>query len=300
MSKLTNIVIATDLAAASRHATDRATGLARTHDAILTLVHVLSSSALDELRRWAGDETSAKAVEDDARKRLRALTADLRQRHDSRVTEQLMVGHPVVEVTRLAEQLDADLLVTGTRGTSFIRGVVVGSTAERIAKRARRPVLMVRQSVHEPYRRVLVPVDFSPWTLEAVRLAAGVAPGAELVLMHAIDVPFEGRMRMAGVPDSTVAQYRERLRIEATQQLQALVRQAGLASARIRLSTPTGGDPWMLIAEEEQEHDCDLVVIGRQGRHALDELLLGSTTRMVLAECSSDVLISVYREGATA
>ena len=69
MSKLTNIVIATDLAAASRHATDRATGLARTHDAILTLVHVLSSSALDELRRWAGDETSAKAVEDDARKR---------------------------------------------------------------------------------------------------------------------------------------------------------------------------------------------------------------------------------------
>ena len=48
----------------------------------------------------------------------------------------------------------------------------------------------------------------------------------------------------------------------------------------------------MLIVQEEQEQDCDLVVIGRQGRHALDEFLLGSTTRMVVADGAADVLIS--------
>jgi nucleotide-binding universal stress UspA family protein len=51
----------------------------------------------------------------------------------------------------------------------------------------------------------------------------------------------------------------------------------------------------MLIVQEEQEHDCDLVVIGKQGRHALGELLLGSTARMVMAECTSDVLLSCSR-----
>ena len=294
MTQLANIVVATDLSVASRHATDRAACLAQANDASLTLVHALATSGLDELRRWAGDGTHAQAIEDDARRRLAALAAGLRQKHGDRIAEQLVPGHPVAQVTRLAEALDADLLVTGTRGSGFVRGVVIGSTAERIAKRARRPVLMVRQSVHEPYRRLLVPVDFSPWSLRAVQLAGRVSPAAEMVLMHAVEIPFEGRMRLAGVPDSSIAQYRERARLDAVQQLQSLAAQAGLAPGRSRWSTPTGSDAWILIAEAEQEHDCDLVVIGRQGRHALDELLLGSTTRMVLAECSADVLVSIH------
>jgi nucleotide-binding universal stress UspA family protein len=40
--------------------------------------------------------------------------------------------------------------------------------------------------------------------------------------------------------------------------------------------------------------DCELIVIGRQGRHAVEELL-GSTTRMVMSECSADVLVSTNR-----
>ncbi len=50
----------------------------------------------------------------------------------------------------------------------------------------------------------------------------------------------------------------------------------------------------MLIVQEEQAQaqDCDLVVMGRQGRHALDGFLLGSTTRMVIADDAADVLIS--------
>lgn len=263
-------------------------------------MHAISSGLLDELRSWAGAPTDAQAVEADADKRLESLGADLRQRHGARVTEALVAGHPVAEVTRIAEQLGADLLVTGTRGTGFARGVVIGSTAERIAKRSRRPVLMVRQSVHEPYRRVLVPVDFSAWSLAAVLLADRIAPGAELVLMHGVSVPFEGRLRMAGVADTRIAEYLERGRSEAMDQLQALATRAGLPPERYRCSTPQGRDPWMLVAEDEQEHDCDLIVIGRQGRHALDEFLLGSTTRMVLAECSSDVLISIGRNDAPA
>jgi universal stress protein E len=47
-------------------------------------------------------------------------------------------------------------------------------------------------------------------------------------------------------------------------------------------------------AQKEQEHDCELIVIGRQGRHAVEELL-GSTTRMVMSECSADVLVSTNR-----
>jgi nucleotide-binding universal stress UspA family protein len=294
MSTLTNILAATDLSTSSLHASHRAAYLARMHDAQLTLVHALAASALDELRR-AGDAAPAQAVEDDARSRLHALAVQLQQRLEARVADHLVTGHVVTEIVQLAEQLDADLVVTGTRGAGFMRGVVVGSTAERVAKFSRRPVLMVRQSVHEPYRRVLVPVDFSPGSLEAVRLADRIAPDATLVLMHAVEVPFERRMRTSGVSDEAIARSRTHARADAQRQLGELAAQTGLAPERLRQSTPEGDDPWILIAQVEQEHDCDLIVMGRQGRHALEDLMLGSTTRMVLAECSADVLLSTHR-----
>jgi nucleotide-binding universal stress UspA family protein len=293
MSTLKNIVAATDLTGSSLHACHRASCLAQMHGAQLTLVHVLAQSALDDLRR-AGDAAPAQAVEDDARSRLHELAIELQQRHQTGVAEQLVKGHAVQEVVSLAERLDADLIVTGTRGAGVMRGVVVGSTAERVAKFSRRPVLMVQQSVHEPYRRVLVPVDFSPWSLQAVRLADRIAPEATIVLMHAVEVPFERRMRTSGVSDQAIARSRSHARDEAQRQLRELAAQSGLAPERLRQATPEGDDPWMLIAQQEQLHDCDLIVMGRQGRHALADLMLGSTTRMVLAESGTDVLLSTH------
>ncbi len=296
MTSLKNIIAATDLSASSKHACERAAHLGTTRGGTLTLMHTLGATALDDLRRWIGEDPQAQeAVRSDSSARLHALAAELQQRYGLHVAEHLATGHPVYEATRLADDLDADLLVAGTRGAGFFRGVVVGSTAERIAKRSGRPVLMVRQSVHEAYRRVLVPVDFSPWSLDAIVLAGRVAPGASVVLMHAVEVPFEGKLRIAGVSEAVVSAYRKAAQQEARQKLHALVTQSGLQPAGLILSTPEGADPWMLIAQEEQERDCDLIVIGRQGRHALDELLLGSTARMVLSECSVDVLLSTRR-----
>lgn len=154
---------------------------------------------------------------------------------------------------------------------------------------------MVRQPVRERYRRVLVPVDFSAWSLRAIELARRIAPDAMLVLMHAVELPYEGKLRFAGVDGAIVARYRDGARREASQRLHDLAAQAGLPADRVRLSLPDGADPWMLIAHEEQAHDCDLIVIGKHGRNALADLLLGSTTRMVLAECSADVLVCTKR-----
>lgn len=293
MSTLRSIVAATDLSAPSRHAAERAALLAREHGATLTLLHTLSASALDDLRRWLdGTDAAGAALQDDARGRLHAQAAELGQRFGLAVAEVLALGEAVEEVQRHAGRIDADLVVTGTRGAGFFRGVVVGSTAERMARRSSRPVLMVRQAPLRAYRRVLVPVDFSPWSATAVALASRLAPDAELLLMHAVELPFEGRLRTAGVAEHVVNLYRERARREAREQLEALAQAAKLPPHRVGFATPEGADAWMLVVQHEQEHDCDLVAVGRQGRHALGELLLGSTTRMVMAEGSADVLLA--------
>jgi nucleotide-binding universal stress UspA family protein len=52
----------------------------------------------------------------------------------------------------------------------------------------------------------------------------------------------------------------------------------------------------MRIVEAELAQDCDLVVLGKHGQSATEELLLGSVTKHVLAEGSADVLVSTVRE----
>lgn len=42
---------------------------------------------------------------------------------------------------------------------------------------------------------------------------------------------------------------------------------------------------------QEQELDCDLIVMGKHGQGMLEELLLGSVTKHVLAESTGDVLV---------
>jgi nucleotide-binding universal stress UspA family protein len=292
MSGIGTILAATDLSAPSRHAADRAARLAHGNGAKLTLAHVLADTALDDLLRFGEGDRTRSLVEADARDRLHALALQLGRDHVVLVTEHLSIGNPVRELARVADEIEADLLVTGTRGTGFFRGVVTGSTAERVARRSARPVLMVRQTAHEPYRRVLIPVDFSPWSVASIRLAQEVAPGAELVLMHAVQVPFEGRLRLSGVSESKLAQYRGSAVSEAHRRLDDLAVEAGLRERWIGVAPSERDDPWMQIVRQEQEQDCDLIVIGKHGRHVLEELLLGSTTRMVIAEASADVLVS--------
>jgi nucleotide-binding universal stress UspA family protein len=293
-----SVVAATDLSAAARRAADRAARIARDASASLTLVHAVNTSALDELRRWLEQgEDAEQSILDDARTRLHELVPELADRHRIKIDERTVVGRPVDEIARVAEELQADLIVTGTLGARLFSQHVVGSTAERVLKKSARPVLMVRQSAYESYRRVLVPVDFSRWSAPSLEIAAAVAPDAHLVLVHCVQVPFEGQLRRAEVD---IDRCRALARDEAITQLAELAARAGLPQSRWTPLAPTGLDTWMQIVQQEQAQGSDLTVIGKHGRNAVEELLLGSTTNMVIAEGASDVLISTRAEATWA
>jgi len=95
---------------------------------------------------------------------------------------------------------------------------------------------------------------------------------------------------------ATVERYRSQARIEATQRLHALAQAAGLKPATWQARI-VEGDASLRIVEQEQEHDCDLVVLGKHGQSAAVDLLLGSVTKHVLAEGSADLLVSTARDG---
>ena len=294
MATLNRLLAATDLSDPARHAADRAARIAGETGASLDLVHVASLAPLEELRRFAANIPAEleQRILDAAREEVRELAAALLQHHGVSAGVRVVSGPLLAQLAAQADETSADLIVLGAHGASFMRHLLLGSTAERMISRASRSMLVVKQTAHERYRNVLVPVDFSPSSVPALRHARAVAPSAEIVLLHAFEVPFEGKLRFAGVDDDTVRHYRLAAKQEALQKLRALCDEAELPRHAARLMG-LHGDPSRRIIEQEQEQDCDLIAIGKHGESMLEDLLLGSVTRRVLSESQCDVLVSV-------
>jgi len=203
----------------------------------------------------------------------------------------LAQGAVLEEIDRAATAIDADLVVLGASGAGFLRQFVPGATAKRLLRKLKQPRLVVKQHGHETYRRIRVAVDFSPWSAPLIGLARRVAPGAHIVLLTAHEVPFEGKLRYAGVADETIQTYRKQAREVAVQQPHAMATAAGLLPSDWTLSVRRGNAS-LAIVEQEREQACDLIIVGKHGRHVAEEWLLGSVTTHVLAESDGDVLVS--------
>ncbi|MDD2882484.1 MAG: universal stress protein [Rhodoferax sp.] len=285
---------ATDLSAPAHHAAERAAMLARQTGGKLALVHVLEKNALTELKRLF-DQTGDAMLE---RMRQQASDALAQLAFELRVGEPLEVRHHLVEGTVLAaisdqaDRLGSNLVVVGSRGAGFMRHWLLGATAERLLRITRHPILVVKEAPQRAYRKVLVPVDFSAWAARAIELARCISPQAQILLLHACELPFEGKMRFAGIDEDIIQQHRDTIHREALARLHEIATDAGLTPAQWRPLLAFANPPDFVI-EQEEEQAADLIVMGKHGMGMTEELLLGSVTKHVLGQSRSDVLVVV-------
>jgi nucleotide-binding universal stress UspA family protein len=292
MNAPARLLAATDLSGPSLRAIERAVQLAAAHGARLAIVHALGASPMGALRQWLGVQAdeAAQRLAQRHREALETLVADAVR--DPRVQAELQVldGHPAQAVREAARAFDADLLVVGAHGHGFVQRVLLGSTASALIRTSARPVLVVKQACRAPYRRVLLPIDFSPASERAVRVTRALAPGARLVLLHAFELPYEGMMQYAGVDAEVIRRARIDARLAAVGRLHDLAAAAGLGPLDYDADV-LFGHPVRHVVSAERQYGCDLVVLGKHGTHVTEDLLLGSVTQHLLAETRSDVLV---------
>lgn len=293
MTPLTAILAATDLSAPAGHAVERAARLAAQTGSALHILHAMELDALDSLKELLGMNLNATkiALETDAHDRLGQLAAELAGTGGISTHTHVVSGTALATVTREADALDAGILVLGARGESLLRHTMLGSTAERLLRTSlRRPVLVVKQTPRADYLRALIAVDFSPVASAIIQATRRWAPTADIVLLHAFELPYEGMLWRAGVEKEQI----ERLINSEVQtrrkRLHQLASNAGLQPADYAIQV-VHGDPSQHLIAMEKELDADLIVLGKHGTHIAEELLLGSVTKHVLVEAQSDVLV---------
>lgn len=302
MESIRHVVVATDLSAASLGAVDRAFDLARAVSARCTVVNALGLDALGPLHGLLGDraDTVASRLVQRRRHELQALLADP-ARHRGVPWDVLAAeGLPGTVVPTYAAAAGADLVVVGSRGERTLRRMLIGSTASHLLRRSRCPVLVVKSPCRGPYRRVLVPVDFSSASVLGARFARAIAPRARIDLLNVFDVPFEGMLGYAGVGEDVIHHYRIAARRNALDRLHALAAEAGLRDGDDGLGGVhmAQGDATTEILSAAASGAHDLVVMGKHGTHVTEELLLGSVTKRVLEEADADLLVVVDRRQA--
>jgi nucleotide-binding universal stress UspA family protein len=136
---------------------------------------------------------------------------------------------------------------------------------------------------------VLVPVDFSPTSINAVRVAVGIAePEGDVTLLHVIDRDFVEDAVAAGMGSSE--EIMERLRRQAEVNLDSALEGIETGGVEVERMVVVGS-PFVEILKIVRDLDLPMIVMGVRGRSTqAEELLFGSTAEKVLRGARVPVL----------
>jgi nucleotide-binding universal stress UspA family protein len=191
------VLLATDFSPISEKALPYAAAIVRHFGATLYVVHVIPTE--DYAHISPSEHTQALAgMKQEAE---RQITAILATSHFQGIPHKIILDHGDVlgVLSRIVEEHEIELIVTGTHGKHGLEKLLSGSMAEEIFRLASVPVLAIGPQVEiDPQsevrmKRILYATDFSPESKRAMRYAYGLAKqyGAQLYFLHVVEDVFQ-------------------------------------------------------------------------------------------------------------
>ncbi len=212
----------------------------------------------------------------------RAAARAKEARPDLAVEIRQLSGQPAATLRDAAGE--GSILVVGRHGTERIRSFVRGSVSTQVAAHAPCTVVVTKESPAPTSGPIVVGVDDTSQMTAALEFAFTMASaaGVELVAIHAVDVP--GPVTAPRTPP--IDEYITRARVAAEElvddQITPWMRKFPDVPVRQEILDGQPSDSLIELSKAAQ-----LVVVGSRGRGGFTGLLLGSTSRPVvaLAEC---------------
>jgi len=202
------------------------------------------------------------------------------------VVSRIAEGDPRDAVLETADEIDAGLVIMGTRGRRGIARALIGSVAESVVRTCARPVMTVHapRTVAGPFRHILVPTDLTEASQKALDAALDVArvDGAVVTLLHVWSLPTTGYAEALLWP-------REGLQRAAQAALDTLLASTRKLHAKTEAILQQGSETTAILDAATKER-CDLVVMGTHGRQGLPRLLFGSVAGEIVRLSPTPVL----------
>lgn len=277
------ILAATDFSTRSNRALRQAGLLAGAGGAQLDIVHVVDDDRPQQMLEMETRE---------AEQILAEQTNAMAELSDVACHPVVVVGDPFDAILRTAEAAKADLIVMGQPRRQLLRDILVGTTIERVIRAGSFPVLMVNNEAQQRYERILIAVDLSEPSVNAILVArkAGLLSGSHPTLVHAFEAPARGKMLIANAERTTIDSYVEQERQKARAELVACLAVHGLEREQWPMLVEEGG-AWEILARTVARMRPDLILMGTCGRSGIVKVLLGSVTEEALRSLDVDILV---------
>lgn len=142
---ISKILFPTDFTEGSEAAIPFVADLTRKFNAKLYIVHVLYD--INRATGWyvphASTTELSSLMEKSAKEQLDRVAIE-EMRDYPNIERKVIIGSPAEEILRFAEKNNIDLIIMGTHGRKGLDKILFGSTAEKVVRSSRFPVLTVR------------------------------------------------------------------------------------------------------------------------------------------------------------
>ena len=208
------IIIPVDFSKHSEYALETAAALAKQHNSELVVMHMLelSESILSSSSSARNEETAFMLMV--ANKKFETF---LDKSYLEGLTITPIIKHHKVlkEVSEVADDIKADLIVMGSRGHSEHAGIFTGSNTEKVVRYSDTPVLVVKskpESVN--FNSIVLATDFSEESISAVKKALNLLNelGEKVTLLH-INLPNLGFLNTDEI-DERVSEFLKLAKLE--------------------------------------------------------------------------------------
>jgi nucleotide-binding universal stress UspA family protein len=281
------ILVATDGSEDAALAARIATDLSARAGAELHVAHAWHSVPSTRFEAFIRAQLSQEARE------LLSEQVEVLESIGGRVAEaHLMEGPAVDEILDLAEEIDADLIVVGSRGFGPVKRIALGSVSEGIIHHSARPVIVARGGDSSwPPGRIVVGDDGSEGADRAAKLAAnlGATFGTEVLLVR-VYPPFHSR-----ISRERRAHQLEAFHEALSEGKKDLGRRASMLEGALGSPLLTklieGDVATAIVKEAERDGRATLVVLGSRGLGPISRIRLGSVSTKVARAAEGTVLI---------
>lgn len=254
----------------------------------LTLLHV---SARGYLNRHI--EESIKPFLDEGEKILRDVGIEVE------IEKLIAGGDPAQEIVRIADERNFSTIIIARRGLSEIKGFLLGSVTNKVVHSAsRQTVYIVGHRVLKGEAclipKILIPVDGSTYSMRGVEEAACLVAAlkahvSKITLLRVINLALYLKRIKEGIDPEEES---KRIQDEAKK----IFLQAGIPEELINTKISVGREPADEILNEAEEGYFNLIIMGRKGRSAIKDLILGGVSSTVLQRSQNTTVAIVSSE----
>ena len=285
MVSIREILFPTDLSAGADRAFEHVRFLSDRFRASVTLYHVVEVPD-HRYAHWAFAhgheiwERAERAARDCLARRAECLSVT----HHVVLERKCSTPRGILDLIR---SLQPDLTVMATHGRQGLSHVLLGSVTEKVVQHALRPVLCIREPDHAgvlPYRRIVVPTDFSFASRMAFPVAALMARtfGAEILAVHVTANTSLATMNGIAPVHNPVVPTEGAVRKYLQDDFRGL---------RVTAQIHTGS-AWDRIVHTARVEKADLIVMATRGHDSLADTILGSNTERVVRHAPCPVLVA--------